>query len=95
MPTIGGGINGNGGSGLVDQEGDSVPDLEGLQPPLNVVSEGFLQVNRCDKLVCSSLCGQNPVDEQSSGEQYVTRIKKFTCEGGKLSVCPSSTVIKR
>ena len=68
----------------MDQKGNPVSDFEGLQPPLDVISEGFLQVNRCDKLVCSPFCGQNPVDEQSSGEKHITGVEKFSGDGSQL-----------
>ena len=74
------GIQGDVNSGIVDQEGDSVPVLQSFQPPDDVLLEGFLQVNvfkvvRSSTSSCSSFRSQYTVEEKPASKENITSMQ--------------------
>ena len=67
-----------------DQEGHSIANLDGFQPPLNILEEisrenRWLSESRGESLRCEA-----PVEEQSAGKNDSRSVQQFTAEDCQL-----------
>ena len=56
--------------GVLNQEGDTVSNLKSLKPPLNIISEGLLEINTVREFSRPPFSCQNSVDEERPGKQH-------------------------
>ena len=65
---------------IMYQKGNTVPRLQSFEPPVQIVSEGLLQVYKLASVHLKtsssfSFCSQNPVEEKPACKEYITSIK--------------------
>ena len=89
MPTVGAGVHGDLRGGLVDQEGDPVPELQSLEPPLYVVSEGFLKIDGVFEPGSSSLRSKYSVEKKSAGKEYIAGVEELTSQAERAMTLSS------
>ena len=69
----------------MDEEGNTIAELQRFVPPLEVIAKVFVNVHRFVlQLSCSPLGGEDPIDEESAGEKHIAGVEQLTCERGKL-----------
>ena len=90
-PAVGAGVHRHVGGGEELEIGDAVAELDGLDPPADILEERLVKDDLPDalrsKCGCPALCCKHPVREEPPGGDHSRRVQQFPSQGGKLLLC--------